>query len=242
MTSCASSRRCRPAPSAPASCCASCKAAAAPRRWGARSHEGRHSVARIIFHGNRGELRQPYRQGQEDQLAALGFALNILVLWNTQYMDDAVNHLRDVLERDESRDGLAEEQHEDARDARWELDVVGPQKRVRACEQGWAIDRFDARSRRRPTDLDRDGDARVVGPLQEIAQGKRAAGCVCERVRDEVLAHIDEAAAMVVQPAGEHDRDAQLAARVTVMFRLAAPVSMRRARSPWRPQLAYAAR
>jgi TnpA family transposase len=57
-------------------------------------HEGRHSVARVIFHGNRGELRQPYRQGQEDQLAALGFALNVLVLWNTQYMDDAVNHLR----------------------------------------------------------------------------------------------------------------------------------------------------
>ena len=57
-------------------------------------HEGRHSVARIIFHGNRGELRQPYREGQEDQLAALGFALNVLVLWNTQYMDDAVNYLR----------------------------------------------------------------------------------------------------------------------------------------------------
>jgi TnpA family transposase len=60
----------------------------------ANRHEGRHSVARVIFHGNRGELRQPYRQGQEDQLAALGFALNVLVLWNTQYMDDAINHLR----------------------------------------------------------------------------------------------------------------------------------------------------
>ena len=59
-------------------------------------HEGRHSVARVIFHGNRGELRQPYREGQEDQLAALGFALNVLVLWNTQYMDDAVNHLRHI--------------------------------------------------------------------------------------------------------------------------------------------------
>jgi hypothetical protein len=47
----------------------------------------------VIFHGNRGELRQPYRQGQEDQLSALGLALNILVLWNTRYMDDAVNHL-----------------------------------------------------------------------------------------------------------------------------------------------------
>jgi hypothetical protein len=55
---------------------------------------GRHSVARIIFHGNRGELRQPYREGQEDQLGALGFALNALVLWNAQYLDDAIVHLR----------------------------------------------------------------------------------------------------------------------------------------------------
>lgn len=57
-------------------------------------HEGRHSVARAIFYGNRGELRRPYRQGQEDQLAALGFALNVLSLWNTQYMDDGVEQLK----------------------------------------------------------------------------------------------------------------------------------------------------
>ena len=49
---------------------------------GLNRHEGRHSVARIIFHGNEGQLRQPYRDGQEDQLGALGFALNSLVLWN----------------------------------------------------------------------------------------------------------------------------------------------------------------
>ena len=30
--------------------------------------EGRHSVARAVFHGKRGELRQHYREGQEDQL------------------------------------------------------------------------------------------------------------------------------------------------------------------------------
>lgn len=59
-------------------------------------HEGRHSVARAIFYGNRGELRRAYRQGQEDQLAALGFALNALTLWNTQYMNDAIQ----ALERD----------------------------------------------------------------------------------------------------------------------------------------------
>ena len=34
--------------------------------------EGRHELARIIFHGKRGELRQRCREGQEDQLGALG--------------------------------------------------------------------------------------------------------------------------------------------------------------------------
>ncbi|MGH2969421.1 MAG: Tn3 family transposase, partial [Solirubrobacteraceae bacterium] len=61
---------------------------------GLTRHEGRHSVARVIFHGNQGQLRQPYREGQEDQLGALGFALNALVVWNAQYMDDAIAHLR----------------------------------------------------------------------------------------------------------------------------------------------------
>ncbi len=61
---------------------------------GLTRHEGRHSVARIIFHGNQGELRQPYPEGQEDQLGALGFALNALVLWNAQHLDDAIAYLR----------------------------------------------------------------------------------------------------------------------------------------------------
>lgn len=29
--------------------------------------EGRHQLARVVFHGKRGELRQRYREGQEDQ-------------------------------------------------------------------------------------------------------------------------------------------------------------------------------
>ena len=56
--------------------------------------EGRHSVAREIFHGKRGELRQRYREGQEDQLGALGLALNVIVLWNTMYMNAALTQLR----------------------------------------------------------------------------------------------------------------------------------------------------
>ena len=57
-------------------------------------HEGRHQLARTIFHGKRGELRQRYREGQEDQLGALGLVVNVVVLWNTVYMDAALNRLR----------------------------------------------------------------------------------------------------------------------------------------------------
>ena len=55
--------------------------------------EGRHSLGRAVFHGKRGELRQRYREGQEDQLGALGLVLNIIVLWNTIYMDAALTQL-----------------------------------------------------------------------------------------------------------------------------------------------------
>src|SRR5437773_2124881 len=34
--------------------------------------ESRHGMARAIFHGQGGEVRQRYREGQEDQLGALG--------------------------------------------------------------------------------------------------------------------------------------------------------------------------
>jgi len=56
--------------------------------------EGRHQLARVLFHGKRGELRQRYREGQEDQLGALGLVVNLVVLWNTIYMDAALDQLR----------------------------------------------------------------------------------------------------------------------------------------------------
>jgi TnpA family transposase len=69
--------------------------------------EGRHSLARAVFHGKRGELHQRYREGQEDQLGALGLVLNIITLWNTIYIDAAVNQLREegflVLDEDVAR-------------------------------------------------------------------------------------------------------------------------------------------
>jgi Tn3 transposase DDE domain-containing protein len=57
--------------------------------------ERRHGPARAVFHGRKGELRQPYREGQEDQLGLLGLVVNILVLWTTQYMDLALSSLRE---------------------------------------------------------------------------------------------------------------------------------------------------
>ena len=69
--------------------------------------EGRHQLARKIFHGQRGEVRQSYREDQEDQLGALGLVLNAVVLWNTQYMDAALDELRasgyPVLDEDVAR-------------------------------------------------------------------------------------------------------------------------------------------
>jgi TnpA family transposase len=56
--------------------------------------EGRHQLGRKIFHGHRGQLRQAYREGQEDQLGALGLVLNAVVLWNTVYIDAALQQLR----------------------------------------------------------------------------------------------------------------------------------------------------
>ena len=51
-------------------------------------------MARDVFHGKRGELFQRYREGQEDQLSALGLVVNMIVLWNTLYTDAVLTQLR----------------------------------------------------------------------------------------------------------------------------------------------------
>ena len=56
--------------------------------------EGRHALARKMFHGKKGELYQRYHEGMEDQLGALGLILNCIVLWNTRYMNAALDQLR----------------------------------------------------------------------------------------------------------------------------------------------------
>lgn len=57
-------------------------------------HEERHALARALFYGKKGEVRKHYREGQEDQLGALGLVVNAICLWNTRYMSLALDSLR----------------------------------------------------------------------------------------------------------------------------------------------------
>ncbi|WP_420711761.1 Tn3 family transposase [Streptomyces sp. NRRL B-24720] len=72
----------------------------------ANLQEGRHALARKIFHGRAGHY-QRYQDGMEDQIGALGLVLHALVLFNTRYTDAAVNQLRadgfDVRDEDVAR-------------------------------------------------------------------------------------------------------------------------------------------
>jgi TnpA family transposase len=56
--------------------------------------ESRHSLARATYFGQKGEVRQRYREGQEEQLGALGLVVNAMVLWNTLYMNEALEDMR----------------------------------------------------------------------------------------------------------------------------------------------------
>jgi TnpA family transposase len=69
--------------------------------------ENRHGLAKYVFHGRRGELREAYHAGMEDQLGALGLVLNCITLWNTVYLDAILDQLRaegfSVLDTDVAR-------------------------------------------------------------------------------------------------------------------------------------------
>ncbi|MFB6980322.1 Tn3 family transposase [Streptomyces scopuliridis] len=55
--------------------------------------EGRHAPGRAMFFGRLGEIRHAYREGMENQLGALGMAIDAVVFWNSLYMDAAVREL-----------------------------------------------------------------------------------------------------------------------------------------------------
>jgi hypothetical protein len=55
--------------------------------------ESRHTLARTLCHGKRGQIHQAYRDGQEDQLGSVGLVLNAVVR-NSRYLNAAVDQLR----------------------------------------------------------------------------------------------------------------------------------------------------
>jgi TnpA family transposase len=69
--------------------------------------EERHGLAKHLFHGRKGELREAYHAGMEDQLGALGLVVNAVTLWNSVYLDLALTRLREsgypVLDEDVAR-------------------------------------------------------------------------------------------------------------------------------------------
>jgi len=85
--------------------------------------ESRHKLARDICHGKRGQIMQAYRDGQEDQLGALGLVLNAVVLWPTRYLDASVEHLRALPADEREHDALDEARVSPLRHAN--LNVLG---------------------------------------------------------------------------------------------------------------------
>ena len=54
----------------------------------------RDRFSRALCYEQKGELRQHYKEGQEDQLAALGLMLNAAISWNTRYAQRILDTLR----------------------------------------------------------------------------------------------------------------------------------------------------
>jgi TnpA family transposase len=69
--------------------------------------ESRGEVARHIFYGQKGRIYKRYQRGLEEQLGALGLVVNVVVVWNTDYMSAILDLLKemghDVLDQDVAR-------------------------------------------------------------------------------------------------------------------------------------------
>lgn len=66
--------------------------------------ESRNGLARAVCYEKRGELYQKYREGQEDQLGALGLVVNAIVVWNTRYIEAILTLISEMGEQVEESD------------------------------------------------------------------------------------------------------------------------------------------
>ena len=55
--------------------------------------ESEHALKRAVFYWKRGQLYQTTREGQEDQLYALEVVANTIIIWNTIYMQKAIESM-----------------------------------------------------------------------------------------------------------------------------------------------------
>ena len=56
--------------------------------------ESENGLKRILIYGKKGEIHEAHREGQEDQLNSLGLVTNAIILWNTIYMETALDAIR----------------------------------------------------------------------------------------------------------------------------------------------------
>ncbi|EGO2667893.1 Tn3 family transposase [Enterococcus faecalis] len=56
--------------------------------------ESRHTLCRAICYGKKGKIYKIYQKGQEETLGAFGLVSNIVIYWNTLYIEAALNQLK----------------------------------------------------------------------------------------------------------------------------------------------------
>ena len=96
----------------------------------ANLQEGRHALARKIFHGRSGQLYQRYQDGMEDQIGALGPVLNALVRPVLLPASRPARRTASAAQSGRHRRGMTP-----ARAAGWEDPAVLARKYVRRCGQ-----------------------------------------------------------------------------------------------------------
>ncbi len=68
---------------------------------GLNKGEAMNALARAIFFGKRGELRERELQDQLQRASALNILINAICVWNTKYLEKAVDYLKTIENLDE---------------------------------------------------------------------------------------------------------------------------------------------
>lgn len=69
---------------------------------GLNKGEGMNAIARAIFFGKRGEFRERELQDQLQRASALNILINAISIWNTTYLQKAIDHLKQSCDFEES--------------------------------------------------------------------------------------------------------------------------------------------